>query len=568
MWGELELGARLARAPYLAVTGTNGKTTTTGMLGACLRAAGIDAVTCGNIGFPFTTAVRGDHEALVVEVSSFQLAVQEWFHPRVSVLVNLAPDHLDHHGVVRGVRAMRRRAIYAEPGRRRRPRREPRRPGGRGGLARRAVPQRWFGTGTPAAGEVGVGSRATRVTLGPAGRELGSVDGERAGHRADAAAAAAAALAYGVAPEAVRDGLAAFEPAAHRGEAVAEIDGVRFLDNSKATNVHAALAAIAAVRRCRADRRRPREGRRISPRLAPSPPICAPWSRSARQRRDRRGVRWARPGAATRARSRTRSPRRSPPPSGRRRGAACTRVRELGSVRRLRRARGPIRRRRPRTRGRGAGCMAERTGQGTARAKAAPASTRSTRAPGQRRLRLVPTPRRRSPAESRRIARRDLALLCGSAGALTVVGLVMVLSAGSVSAAQGYGGNSFWYFQRQVLYAAVGIGAAIVVTRLPPRIWRHLGLWVLGGATVLMVIAARPTSGTSLYGASRWIDLGPVTIQPSEFAKLGLVAVAATVLTNKWSKLDESDAAADAARADRAGGRGCSGSRNGTWARR
>ena len=183
--------------------------------------------------------------------------------------------------------------------------------------------------------------------------------------------------------------------------------------------------------------------------------------------------------------------------------------------------------------------MAERTGQGTARAKAAPASTRSTRAPGQRRLRLVPTPRRRSPAESRRIARRDLALLCGSAGALTVVGLVMVLSAGSVSAAQGYGGNSFWYFQRQVLYAAVGIGAAIVVTRLPPRIWRHLGIWVLGGATVLMVIAARPTSGTSLYGASRWIDLGPVTIQPSEFAKLGLVAVAATILTNKWSKLDE-----------------------------
>ena len=151
----------------------------------------------------------------------------------------------------------------------------------------------------------------------------------------------------------------------------------------------------------------------------------------------------------------------------------------------------------------------------------------------------MPTPRRRSPAESRRIARRDLALLCGSAGALTVVGLVMVLSAGSVSAAQGYGGNSFWYFQRQVLYAAVGIGAAIVVTRLPPRIWRHLGIWVLGGATVLMVIAARPTSGTSLYGASRWIDLGPVTIQPSEFAKLGLVAVAATILTNKWSKLDE-----------------------------
>ena len=62
---------------------------------------------------------------------------------------------------------------------------------------------------------------------------------------------------------------------------------------------------------------------------------------------------------------------------------------------------------------------------------------------------------------------------------------------------------------------------------------------MLGGATLLMVIAAHPSSGTSLYGASRWIDLGPVTLQPSEFAKLGLVAVAATILTNKWSRLDE-----------------------------
>jgi cell division protein FtsW len=168
--------------------------------------------------------------------------------------------------------------------------------------------------------------------------------------------------------------------------------------------------------------------------------------------------------------------------------------------------------------------------------KRPPADTTSGLA---RHLRLVPAPHRRGAAEAKRVARRDLALLGGSAGALTVVGLVMVLSAGSVSAAQGYGGNSFWYFQRQVLYAGLGIGAAIVVARLSPRIWKHLGIWILAGATVLMAIAARPTSGTSLYGASRWIDLGPVTIQPSEFAKLGLVAVAATILTNKWSKLDE-----------------------------
>jgi cell division protein FtsW len=156
-----------------------------------------------------------------------------------------------------------------------------------------------------------------------------------------------------------------------------------------------------------------------------------------------------------------------------------------------------------------------------------------------RHLRVVRPPRRRSAAEARRLARRDLALLCAAAGSLTVVGLVMVLSAGSVSAAQGYDGNSFWYFQRQVAYAAVGIGVAVFVARLSPRAWRALGLPILGVATILMLIAAHPTSGTSLYGASRWIDLGPLTVQPSELAKLGLVAVAATVLSNKWNRLDE-----------------------------
>ncbi len=98
IWSEMELGARLAEVPYVAVTGTNGKTTTTGMIESCLRADGIDAVACGNIGHPFPEAAREGHEALVVECSSFQLRLQESFHPRVSVLLNLAPDHLDEHG--------------------------------------------------------------------------------------------------------------------------------------------------------------------------------------------------------------------------------------------------------------------------------------------------------------------------------------------------------------------------------------------------------------------------------------------------------------------------------------
>ncbi|MFL5790466.1 MAG: UDP-N-acetylmuramoyl-L-alanine--D-glutamate ligase [Actinomycetota bacterium] len=249
VWGELELGARLARVPYLAVTGTNGKTTTTGMLAACLRAGGIDAVACGNIGFPFTTAVREQHQALVVEVSSFQLAIHERFHPRVSVLVNLAPDHLDHHGTFEAYRDAKA-AIY------RNQRDDDVHVGNRDDPTAAAVSATapcahvWFGAGVPTADGPDVGFDGdTLLARGSDGAvELGSIDGERAGHRVDAAAAAAAALAYGVTPDAVRDGLVSFEPAAHRGELVAEVDGVRFLDNSKATNVHAAAAAIAAVR--------------------------------------------------------------------------------------------------------------------------------------------------------------------------------------------------------------------------------------------------------------------------------------------------------------------------------
>jgi cell division protein FtsW len=182
--------------------------------------------------------------------------------------------------------------------------------------------------------------------------------------------------------------------------------------------------------------------------------------------------------------------------------------------------------------------MAERTSNATRRQAARPRA-RGSATPGSRHLRLLRPTERRTPAEAKRLARLDLALLAASSGFLTVVGLTMVLSAGSVSAAQGYGGNSFWYFQRQVLYAVVGIVAALAVARLRPSVWKVAGLPVLLGAMVLMLIAAHPSSGSSLYGASRWIDLGPITVQPSELAKLGLVAVAAAIVTNKWNRRDE-----------------------------
>jgi UDP-N-acetylmuramoylalanine--D-glutamate ligase len=237
----MELGARLARVPYLAVTGTNGKTTTTGMLAACLRAAGLDAVACGNIGRPFPTAAREPHDALVVEVSSFQLATQTSFHPRVSVLLNLAHDHLDWHGSFDAYAAAKA-LIFALQG---------------AGdvhvgnlddeaaatISRSATCEvRWFAVGEPE--EDGAGFRDGRLAAGWSGADLGALAVDTPAMRADAAAAATAAHAFGVGDDAIAASIGSFAPEPHRGESVATVDRVRFVDNSKATNPHATIAAV------------------------------------------------------------------------------------------------------------------------------------------------------------------------------------------------------------------------------------------------------------------------------------------------------------------------------------
>lgn len=244
-WGELELGARLADAPYLAVTGTNGKTTTAGMLASCLRAGGVDAVACGNIGHPFPVAAREGHDALVVECSSFQLAMQESFHPRVSVLLNVAPDHLDWHGTFEAYAEAKARIFAGQTA-------ADTHVGNRddersAALSRRARCQlAWFSEHEPGEGEVGYRAAELVSMMGEPER-MGRIPGGRAGFRANAAAAAACALAFGVPARAVEAGLRRFVPDPHRGETVAEHGGVRFVDDSKATNVHAAMAALAGA---------------------------------------------------------------------------------------------------------------------------------------------------------------------------------------------------------------------------------------------------------------------------------------------------------------------------------
>ncbi|MGH2679666.1 MAG: UDP-N-acetylmuramoyl-L-alanine--D-glutamate ligase [Actinomycetota bacterium] len=242
VWGEMELGSRLARVPYLAVTGTNGKTTVTSMIEACLRTAGLDALACGNIGVSFPEAAREGRDVLVVEVSSFQLALQESFHPSISVLLNAAPDHLDWHGTFDAYLAAKRQVHAGQTG-------TDIHVGNRDDpvaaeiSSTAACEVRWFRRGIPEDGEVGYEGDELVARIG--GRHpLGRIERVTAGYREDAAAAAAVALAYGVEPPAAAAALARFRPGPHRGEVVATVEGVRFVDNSKATNVHAAAAAI------------------------------------------------------------------------------------------------------------------------------------------------------------------------------------------------------------------------------------------------------------------------------------------------------------------------------------
>jgi len=242
VWSELELGARLAGVPYVAVTGTNGKTTTIEMIAAALRRGGLDAVACGNVGHPFSLAAAEGHDALAVEASSFQLRFQESFHPRVSVLLNLAPDHLDWHGSM-GAYADAKRRIYRRQGN------GDTHVGNRDDRDAAALSAgapcsvAWFTLEEPAPGETGYVDGELVARVGTVQR-LGRLDVGTPAYRADAAAAAAAVIAFGVEPAVAGEGIRSVRTLPHRGEVVAEVDGVRFVDDSKATNPHAALAAI------------------------------------------------------------------------------------------------------------------------------------------------------------------------------------------------------------------------------------------------------------------------------------------------------------------------------------
>ena len=250
VWSEPELAWRLnaGRTRLVVVTGTNGKTTTTELLAACL-----DAPAVGNIGTPMVEVLtRPDAPALAVaELSSFQLRFTGQLRPDVAVLLNLAPDHLDWHGSLEAYRAAKARAWAAQDGAGwvvanaddagARDTVEAHPPPG--GLA-------WFRGGPPAPGEVGVedGWIVQRVRA-DAPERVAEVDrmALRGPHNvANACAAAAAALLAGGEPERIARTLTTFTAGPHRMELVASAGGVDWVNDSKATNPHAAAAALSA----------------------------------------------------------------------------------------------------------------------------------------------------------------------------------------------------------------------------------------------------------------------------------------------------------------------------------
>lgn len=267
VWGDVELAWRLstqpgadAGAPWLVVTGTNGKTSTTGMLAGVLAAAGLDAPACGNIGLPVLDAALATPrpDALAVELSSFQLHWAPSVVATAGAVLNVAEDHLDWHGSTAAYAAAKARALGGPDSVAIAVRDDP---GARALLA--AAPGRRVGitAGPPAPGEMGLvrdpaGGSPLLVdrALSPGAPAeadllcaLADLPWARAAHDVtNALTAAALARSIGVPADAVAAGLGGFTPGAHRGALVAEAGGVRWVDDSKATNPHAALASITA----------------------------------------------------------------------------------------------------------------------------------------------------------------------------------------------------------------------------------------------------------------------------------------------------------------------------------
>lgn len=252
VWGDVELAWRLDRSgrygpprKWLVVTGTNGKTTTTSMLQAMLTAAGRHSLLCGNIGDPVLDVLDQPSELLAVELSSFQLFWSSSLRPEAGVVLNVAEDHLDWHGSFEHYAQAKARVLAGRvavvglddpPA---------------AGLldAAPATVKQGFRLGEPGPGEFGVRDGWLVDADGAALAPVDSIPVAGPVGVLNALAAAALARAVDVPADAIAEALAHFRVGRHRAEVVATADGVTYVDDSKATNPHAAEASVLAYPR-------------------------------------------------------------------------------------------------------------------------------------------------------------------------------------------------------------------------------------------------------------------------------------------------------------------------------
>jgi UDP-N-acetylmuramoylalanine--D-glutamate ligase len=244
---EIELAARLLGCPIVAVTGTNGKSTTTTMIGDMLTAAGARAFVGGNLGTPLIEAVHGTWDVAVAEVSTFQLEWVERFRPRIGVLLNVTPDHLDRHGTMQAYAEAKARLFGAQ---------EP----SDVAVLNRDDPLVWelaprlrarvvpIGRADDARGSAGAFQRGRQVIYrdesGEQAFSLARAENGGMPFIDNVLAAVATARLYGAPADAIQSVLDGFRGLPHRCEFVAEARGVRYYDDSKATNVGAVLKSL------------------------------------------------------------------------------------------------------------------------------------------------------------------------------------------------------------------------------------------------------------------------------------------------------------------------------------
>lgn len=243
--GDVELAFRHLEVPVVAVTGTNGKSTTTRMIEAMLRAAGLRARAAGNVGDPALGLVGEPLDAAVLEVSSFQLESTSRFHPRVAVVLNLSQDHLDRHGSMEAYAAAKCR-IFANQTREDLAVLGADDPWLRGFAGHTRARVRWFRAERPVDDGAWWEGEALLVREAQGVRRFALEGHPLVGrhNRENAAASLLAALGLGADPARAALALLDFRALPHRSELVARVGGVTYVNDSKATNPGAALRSL------------------------------------------------------------------------------------------------------------------------------------------------------------------------------------------------------------------------------------------------------------------------------------------------------------------------------------